>query len=81
MGRKFSKNISTELAKRALCVAIITIDRNAMKRFLTKRKQIIPNVNINWMQITAEKVLNFNVDAFTFSFIPHTKKKLNLRDL
>lgn len=26
------------------------------------------------MQITVDKVLNFNVDAFTFSFIPHTKK-------
>ena len=77
MGRKFLKNITTELVKRALCVAIIIIDRNAMKRFLSKRKQIILNVNINWMQITAHKVLNFNVDTFTFSFIPH-KKKLNL---
>lgn len=27
------------------------------------------------MQITVDKVLNFNVDAFTFSFIPHTHKK------
>ena len=30
------------------------------------------------MQITADKVLNFNVDAFTFSFIPHRKKNSTL---
>ena len=49
-----------------------------MKRFLSQRKQIILNVNINWMQITADKVLNFNVDTFTFSFIPHKEKNSTL---
>lgn len=38
---------------------LTTVKWNA---FWQKRKQIMLNVNINWMQITADKVFNFNVE-------------------
>lgn len=51
-----------------------------MERFFSERKQIMLNVNINWMQITADKALNFNAE-YMLHFLPfYTQRKLILPD-
>lgn len=75
------KNFTTiKCWKRAWRANRYIIHHNEMERFFSERKQIMLNVNINWMQITADKALNFNAE-YMLHFLPfYTQRNLILPD-